>query len=155
MKTLLFLAAALASFGGLAQNLPGEVARFIEDLTASYQAGWYSVISLHGGGSPEAMKKEIWRHYPVRDKVELVERLLERGVLADGTRRLSRQRQPGRCCAEGCTVHLPSPGSAGINEFPSPTRREGALRNSQLPNSPSPRGRGLGGGGEQLHRKPQ
>jgi hypothetical protein len=34
-----------------------EVARFIEDLTASFQAGWYSVISLHGGGSPEAMKK--------------------------------------------------------------------------------------------------
>ena len=31
MKTLLFLAAALASFGGLAQNLPGEVARFIEE----------------------------------------------------------------------------------------------------------------------------
>ncbi|MDG4551105.1 MAG: 4-hydroxyphenylacetate 3-hydroxylase N-terminal domain-containing protein [Candidatus Contendobacter sp.] len=94
-----------------------EVARFIEDLTASYQAGWYSVISLHGGGSPEAMKKEIWRHYPVGDKVELVERLLERGVLADGTRRLSRQRQPGRCCAEGCVdpAALPSPGSAGAS----------------------------------------
>jgi len=26
-----------------------EVARLVEDLTASYQAGWYSVISLHGG----------------------------------------------------------------------------------------------------------
>jgi len=95
-----------------------EVARFIEDLTASYQAGWYSVISLHGGGSPEAMKKEIWRHYPVGDKVELVERLLERGVLADGTRRLSRQRQPGRCCAEGCTVPeaLPSLAPAGTGQ---------------------------------------
>ncbi len=81
-----------------------EVARFIEDLTASYQAGWYSVISLHGGGSPEAMKREIWRHYPVGDKVELVERLLERGVLADETRRLTRQRQPGRCCATGCEI---------------------------------------------------
>ena len=76
------------------------VARFIEDLTASYQGGWYSVISLHGGGSPEAMRREIWRRYPVGDKVELVERLLERGVLADGTRRLTRQ--PGRCCAMGC-----------------------------------------------------
>jgi 4-hydroxybutyryl-CoA dehydratase/vinylacetyl-CoA-Delta-isomerase len=42
-----------------------EVARFIEDLTASYQGGWYSVISLHGGGSPAAMKQEIWRHYPL------------------------------------------------------------------------------------------
>ncbi len=79
-----------------------EVARFIEDLTASYQAGWYSVISLHGGGSPEAMKRAIWRHYPVGDPVALVERLLDRGVLADGSRPLARRRQPGRCCAMGC-----------------------------------------------------
>ena len=34
-----------------------EVARLMEDLTASYAGGWMSVISLHGGGSPEAMKK--------------------------------------------------------------------------------------------------
>ena len=81
-----------------------EVARLIEDLTASYQAGWYSVISLHGGGSPEAMKTEIWRHYPVGNKVDLVERLLERGVLDDQTRKITRNRQPGRCCAAGCTV---------------------------------------------------
>ena len=54
-----------------------EAARFLEDLTASYQGGWYSVISLHGGGSPAAMKQEIWRNYPVGNKVELVERLLE------------------------------------------------------------------------------
>jgi 4-hydroxybutyryl-CoA dehydratase/vinylacetyl-CoA-Delta-isomerase len=33
--------------------------------------------------------------------VELVERLLDRGVLADG-RRVSTQ--PGRCCATGCEV---------------------------------------------------
>jgi 4-hydroxybutyryl-CoA dehydratase/vinylacetyl-CoA-Delta-isomerase len=79
-----------------------EVARFIEDLTASYQAGWYSLISLHGGGSPEAMKTEIWRHYPIGSKVDLVERLLDRGVLADATRRITRNRQPGRCCAVGC-----------------------------------------------------
>jgi hypothetical protein len=59
------------------------VARFIEDLTASYQAGWYSVISLHGGGSPAAMKKEIFRRYPIAEKVELVENLLDRGILAD------------------------------------------------------------------------
>ena len=81
-----------------------EVARLVEDLTASYQAGWYSVISLHGGGSPEAMKQEIWRHYPVGNKVDLVERLLERGVLDDQTRKITRNRQPGRCCAAGCTV---------------------------------------------------
>jgi len=79
-----------------------EVARFLEDLTASYQAGWYSLISLHGGGSPEAMKMEIYRNYPIGNKVDLVERLLERGVLADETRRITRNRQPGKCCAVGC-----------------------------------------------------
>ncbi|TFZ07697.1 4-hydroxyphenylacetate 3-hydroxylase family protein [Ramlibacter humi] len=82
-----------------------EVARFIEDLTASYQGGWYSLISLHGGGSPAAMKQEIWRNYPLGDKVELVERLLERGVLASaGDRAITRNRQPGRCCDTGCTT---------------------------------------------------
>lgn len=81
-----------------------EAARLIEDLTASYQAGWYSVISLHGGGSPEAMKMEIWRHYPLGNKVDLVERLLERGILTDETRTITRNRQPGRCCVEGCQV---------------------------------------------------
>ncbi len=85
-----------------------EVARFVEDLTASYQAGWYSVISLHGGGSPEAMKMEIWRNYPLGNKVDLVERLLERGILTDEvrdqTRKITRNRQPGRCCDTGCQV---------------------------------------------------
>ena len=72
-----------------------EVARFVEDLTASYQAGWYSVISLHGGGSPDAMKMGIWRNYPLGNKVDLVERLLERGVLSDDVRKITRNRQPG------------------------------------------------------------
>lgn len=81
-----------------------QTARFIEDLTASYQSGWYSVISLHGGGSPAALKREIWRNYPVRSKVELVERLLERGVLHDENRPITKNRQPGRCCATGCTT---------------------------------------------------
>jgi 4-hydroxybutyryl-CoA dehydratase/vinylacetyl-CoA-Delta-isomerase len=79
-----------------------EVARFLEDLTASYQAGWYSVISLHGGGSPDAMKTEIYRNYPIGNKVDLVERLLDRGLLADETRKITRNRQPGRCCPAGC-----------------------------------------------------
>ena len=81
-----------------------QTARLVEDLTASYQAGWYSVISLHGGGSPAAMKQEIWRNYPVGSKVELVERLLERGVLHDPARAITRNRQPGKCCDTGCTV---------------------------------------------------
>lgn len=96
-----------------------EVARLIEDLTASYQGGWYSVISLHGGGSPEAMQMEIWRNYPLGNKVDLVERLFERGVLADDVRKITRNRQPGRCCIEGCQVPqaprmvaLPSPADA-------------------------------------------
>jgi 4-hydroxybutyryl-CoA dehydratase/vinylacetyl-CoA-Delta-isomerase len=78
-----------------------EVARFIEDLTVSHQGGWYSLISLHGGGSPEAMKREIWRNYPVMEKIELVESLLDRGVLNQGQRV---SKQPGRCCATGCEV---------------------------------------------------
>jgi len=81
-----------------------QTARFIEDLTASYQGGWYSLISLHGGGSPAAMKQEIWRNYPVGSKVELVERLLERGVLHDEKRSITKNRQPGRCCDTGCTT---------------------------------------------------
>lgn len=93
-----------------------EVARFIEDLTASSQGGWYSVISLHGGGSPEAMKKEIWRNYPVGNKVELVERLLERGVLAEPGRKIASKRQPGRCCYSGCMV----PGAPQMVPLPKP-----------------------------------
>jgi len=109
-------AASLAAVLGGRADIPAaarlEVARLVEDLTASYQGGWYSVMSLHGGGSPEAMKREIWRNYPVGDKVDLVERLLDRGVAGDGAvgggsaglpsirRRVSRQ--PGRCCDAGC-----------------------------------------------------
>jgi 4-hydroxybutyryl-CoA dehydratase/vinylacetyl-CoA-Delta-isomerase len=95
--------ASLAAVLGGRADIPAEqrleVSRLIEDLTVSHQGGWYSVISLHGGGSPEAMKREIWRNYPVMDKVELVENLLDRGVAADGGRV---SKQPGRCCATGC-----------------------------------------------------
>lgn len=96
-----------------------EVARFLEDLTAGYQGGWYSLISLHGGGSPAAMKQEIWRHYPVGSKVELVERLLERGVLHDPQRAITRNRQPGKCCDMGCSA----PGQPVMVDLPTPPRR--------------------------------
>ena len=76
-----------------------DVARFMEDLTASNQGGWYSVLSLHGGGSPEAMQREIWRNYPVEEKSAVVERLLDRGILDEGKRT---SKQPGRCCDTGC-----------------------------------------------------
>ena len=100
-----------------------ETARFIEDLTAGYQGGWYSVISLHGGGSPAAMKQEIYRNYPIGSKVELVERLLERGIAADGSpapaphdpqRAITQNRQPGKCCDTGCTV----PGTPVMVDLP-------------------------------------
>ncbi len=98
-----------------------ETARFIEDLTASYQGGWYSVISLHGGGSPAAMKQEIWRNYPVGTKVELVERLLERGVLHQEDRPIMKNRQPGRCCDTGCTT----PGQPVMVPLPATRRAVG------------------------------
>ena len=78
-----------------------ELARVLEDLTVSSQGGWYSLISLHGGGSPEAMKREIWRNYPVGEKTQLIETLMERGVLAEGSAP-SAAKQPGKCCATGC-----------------------------------------------------
>jgi 4-hydroxybutyryl-CoA dehydratase/vinylacetyl-CoA-Delta-isomerase len=104
-------------------NVPYEqriqTARFIEDLTAGYQGGWYSMISLHGGGSPAAMKQEIWRNYPVGSKVELVERLLERGVADDPQRAITRNRQPGKCCDMGCSA----PGQPVMVDLPAPGRR--------------------------------
>ena len=124
-ETAASLAAVLGGRADIPAEARREVARLVEDLTASYSGSWYSVISLHGGGSPEAMKREIWRNYPVGDKVDLVERLLDRGVAgealpSEGTalpegagltsirRRVSRQ--PGRCCDAGCDareLHLP------------------------------------------------
>lgn len=90
-----------------------EVARLIQDLTASDTAGWFSVISLHGGGSPEAMRREIYRFYPLEERVALIERLLERGVLIDGAGPPGRERQLGRCCPVGCQVPLiPRPAEA-------------------------------------------
>ncbi len=92
-----------------------ETARFIEDLTAGYQGGWYSVISLHGGGSPAAMKQEIYRNYPIGSKVELVERILERGVGHDPERAITKNRQPGKCCDTGCAT----PGQPVMVDLPS------------------------------------
>ena len=65
------------------------------------------------------MKQEIWRNYPVGSKVALVERLLERGVVADPDRPITRNRQPGRCCDVGCTapgqpVMVPMPASRSV-----------------------------------------
>lgn len=80
-----------------------QAARLIEDLTASNQGGWYSVISLHGGGSPEAMKREIWRNYPIGEKKEIAQQLMDRD-LAERVDGKNPDRQPGRCCTVGCRV---------------------------------------------------
>jgi 4-hydroxybutyryl-CoA dehydratase/vinylacetyl-CoA-Delta-isomerase len=50
------------------------------------------------------MKQEIWRHYPVGSKVDLVERLLERGLSDDPARPITRNRQAGKCCDMGCST---------------------------------------------------
>lgn len=111
-----------------------EVARLLQDLTASDSAGWYSMISLHGGGSPEAMRREIYRYYPLEERRRLVERLLDRGVLdLDGEP--SRDRQPGRCCPVGCQVPRtprldgsePGPRS-DIKRAPGPSLKNAAAR---------------------------
>ncbi|MBI2312365.1 MAG: 4-hydroxyphenylacetate 3-hydroxylase [Betaproteobacteria bacterium] len=103
-------AASLAEVLGGRPDIPAShraaVARLVEDLTASDTGGWYSLISLHGGGSPEAMKMEIFRNYPLQDRAQLVETLLDRGVTDDGSGR-KLNAQPDRCCAEGCQVPEP------------------------------------------------
>jgi 4-hydroxybutyryl-CoA dehydratase / vinylacetyl-CoA-Delta-isomerase len=55
----------------------------------------------------------------VGSKVELVERLLERGVLHDETRAITRNRQPGRCCDIGCSA----PGQAVMVALPESRRK--------------------------------
>lgn len=112
------LASMLSGRADIPYDRRMEVARLLEDLTASYNGSWYSVISLHGGGSPEAMKREILRRYPIGNKVDLVERLLERDVLANPGRSITRNREPGRCCASGCLV----PDAPKIVSMPEPSR---------------------------------
>ena len=90
-----------------------ETARFIEDLTAGYQGGWYSVISLHGGGSPAAMKQEIYRNYPLATRSNWSNACWSAALRADGSpaaaphdphRAITQNRQPGKCCDTGCTT---------------------------------------------------
>lgn len=95
------LAAVLQARPDVPYEKRAQVARFIEDITASHSGGWMSTISLHGGGSPEALKGEIHRRYPIMDRKALVERLMERGALNDGP---AESQQPGQCCDTGCTV---------------------------------------------------
>jgi 4-hydroxybutyryl-CoA dehydratase/vinylacetyl-CoA-Delta-isomerase len=52
-----------------------KIARLLEDITASYQGGWYSIISIHGGGSPEAGRLEIMRKYDLEERKSLIEKM--------------------------------------------------------------------------------
>ena len=95
----------MSASGDYPAHMKTTLARLIEDLTASQPGAWYSVISVHGGGSPEAMKREIYRQYPIGEKKEFIEQLIERGVHADSA---SRQAQPGQCCETGCETPNPT-----------------------------------------------
>ena len=96
------LAAVLGARADIPYAHRANVARFIEDLTASDAAGWMSTISLHGGGSPQAMRSEIHRRYPIGERKALVARLMERGVLANTS--ASSAPEPGQCCDTGCSA---------------------------------------------------
>jgi 4-hydroxybutyryl-CoA dehydratase/vinylacetyl-CoA-Delta-isomerase len=83
------------------------------------------------------MKTEIYRNYPHGNKVELVERLLDRGLVADATRSISRNRQPGRCCVTGCqmtdlpftkTVSQPKPRAVALRPEPQPAAADHPTR---------------------------
>lgn len=61
------------------EDIPADyrisIARLLEDIVASYQGGWYSVISISGGGSPEATRLEIMRKYDIDERKSLVEKI--------------------------------------------------------------------------------
>jgi len=52
-----------------------SVARLLEDITASYQGGWYAAISISGGGSPEATRLEIMRKYDFDERKSLIAKM--------------------------------------------------------------------------------
>jgi len=54
-----------------------KIARLLEDITASYQGGWYSTISIVGGGPPEAQKMEIVRKYDIEERKSLVQMIIQ------------------------------------------------------------------------------
>jgi 4-hydroxybutyryl-CoA dehydratase / vinylacetyl-CoA-Delta-isomerase len=71
------------------------------------RAGFGDLLIGAGVLMSEAMKREIYRRYPLEDKAALVEQLLDCGVA--GT---ARRDQPGRCCVTGCQVPETPPGKA-------------------------------------------
>lgn len=51
------------------------LARLLQDITASTESGWYSVISTHGGGSPAATRLGAWRGYDLKVRRSLARKL--------------------------------------------------------------------------------
>ncbi len=62
-----------------------RMARFLEDLTASKEGGFYALISLHGGGSPEAMRMSAVRHYDMDSQKKHILHKLKCFAKWDGT----------------------------------------------------------------------
>jgi 4-hydroxybutyryl-CoA dehydratase/vinylacetyl-CoA-Delta-isomerase len=62
-----------ATGGGAEHRI--NVARLLQDLSASDEGGWYALISLHGGGSPEALRSSAVRQYDLDSRRELARRL--------------------------------------------------------------------------------
>lgn len=62
-----------------------NMARFLEDLTASKEGGFYSVISLHGGGSPEALRMSAVRNYDFETQKEHIRHKLKCFAKVEGT----------------------------------------------------------------------
>lgn len=62
-----------ATPGGASHRI--DMARLLQDLSASDEGGWYALISLHGGGSPEAMRASAVRQYDLDSRRELARRL--------------------------------------------------------------------------------
>ena len=56
-------------------DVRAKMFRFIEDITGSNIGGWFSLISIHGGGSPEAERIEMIRKYDLEEKKSLARRL--------------------------------------------------------------------------------
>lgn len=70
-----FIAKYLVGRSGVTAAERIHMARFLQDLTASGEGGWYAVISAHGGGSPEALRLSAVRSYDVAERQALALRL--------------------------------------------------------------------------------
>lgn len=75
----------LSAQNGVSASERIHMSRFIEDLTASKEGGFYSLISLHGGGSPEAMRMSTVRNYDFDEQKQHVLHKLKCFAKLEGT----------------------------------------------------------------------